>query len=196
MSQTTATPIAATSAKKPSPLKGTKVAAAAPAPTPKVPKRAPKKAAQRPGVETRAGNFVVKHAQPKPLTVSQLNYSLARLNEISKALIEKRSAKLPAEVEAPKLKFDQQYALIAAGKAKLKPRARISGYTNIEDAFTYPTHERALAKHTKVSQARAAAVERITAAVKAEAQAVADKLALAQDGSAALALLEGFAKLK
>ena len=72
------------------------------------------------------------------LTRTQLNYAESRLAAKKNELVRAINAKYP-RIEQPSLTFADMYAQIKAGKAKLKPIADLRPYTDIVDAYDYPT---------------------------------------------------------
>lgn len=129
------------------------------------------------------------------LTKQQISYAIDRLNRITaERIATKVAATIGAEPEAiKKLTFDQQYALIASGKAKLKPRASVQSYTDLNDAHTYPEHEKARAARQKQIDAWEAKKIKVVAAIHAERDKVIDRIMLA-DSAEALDWLDKFAK--
>lgn len=129
------------------------------------------------------------------LTKQQIEHAAMRLNQAAEKRIAVQTGKLdPAPLE-PKLTFDEKCSLIRAGKAQLKPQNQLQSYTDLVDAYSYPTHAKAVEAFKKKKAAHTAAIQKVTERVIAERDRVLDKIMLgvAED---ALAAIDAFSTAK
>jgi hypothetical protein len=132
----------------------------------------------------------------KPLTKTQAEYAKARVTTLTDQRINALKAEAAASISVarpPTLTFSDQYALIAAGKAKLRPLGDIGSYTDLNDAYTYPTHEAQEVAYHKAIAARDRKLKPKIDKIRKEAQTVIDKLVMA-GADEALAALNAYAE--
>jgi len=75
---------------------------------------------------------------------SQIEYACSRIDGIANRKVFAFTASQPAE-QVKAMEFDEMYALIASGKAKLLPRNKVGRHTDIHLAYTYPADHKAVA---------------------------------------------------
>lgn len=71
----------------------------------------------------------------KPMTSAQIKHLEARINYINNAVIRKFEATEPVPKD---LSFQDKYAAIKNGTAKLRPFAALSRYTDLVEAYEFP----------------------------------------------------------
>lgn len=149
--------------------------------------------------ETTAAAFLLTQgvsmtAEKKPVTLTkaQLEYAVQRAKTISQERVDKRVKALgtrPAHWGG--LDDDQKVALIASGKAKLRPSIGYR-YGYLTDSFSYPESASAKAANEKAAKFDAN-VDAIKVDEEKKLVQVTDALYLSGNGQAALAALEAFA---
>lgn len=126
------------------------------------------------------------------LTKQQIGYVTARIESLASQRVAKETTRQAgAEPVKPVLKFEEKYELIRTGKAKLKPFSKLSKYTNLEDAYEYPTFERSVSAYETVIKRRADIEAKVKAKVDAEKQTLIDRVMLG-DADEALDALKAF----
>lgn len=122
------------------------------------------------------------------LTKAQLAHAMLRLNQATEKRVAEATRHIGEKPAVPKLTFDQQFALISAGKAKLKPRSAVSSYTDLNDAYTYPSHEKEVGVASKKVATWEAARNKIIDRIHAERDRVVDQIMLGEANDALVAI--------
>ena len=125
------------------------------------------------------------------LTKQQIDYAFERIDGIVKERVNKKAPPAPERPAA--LKLADKYALVAAGKAVLRPLKDLSQYTDFVDAYDFPEHSKAAKAYDKALEEHVRKVENIRKAEEKKAQKVKDKIMLSGDAEAALKLIEAYA---
>ena len=128
------------------------------------------------------------------LLKAQIDHARVMLQQIAKDKTEKAAKALGDKPVGPAFTFAQRVALIRSGHANLKPIDQLHAYTDLEDAYTYPAHEKAKANHAKLYDAYMAKYEAIAARIEAQAARVLDTIMLG--GADPLQAIEDFKKAK
>lgn len=126
------------------------------------------------------------------LTKAQIEHAAMRLNQVAAKRIAAASHSIGEKPSLPQLTFTEKCDLIRQGKAKLKPQQGLNRCTDLEDAYTYPSHERlveGVKKHIAVWET---AHKKISDRVNAERDRVLDRIMLG-DAADALAAIDAFA---
>ncbi len=127
------------------------------------------------------------------LTSTQIKYAKERIDQVARKRIDTAIAALGAKPERSGFSFADQYKCIAAGKAKLKPLDKVSSYTDLNDAYTYPEREKEVAVHDKRMEVYDHAVENAEKKVLEQKTKLVDQLMLGVDADKVLSLIEKFA---
>lgn len=127
----------------------------------------------------------------RPLTKTQLNYAIDRLNGALNTRLEKAIAHLTVPASVSPLTAEEKYSQIVTGKAKIMPLAEIR-HNYLLASYRYPAHEAkektAAAARTKYAEDCAKAQKPVHAAYRAAM----DTLVMGS-AEAALAVVEAFA---
>lgn len=118
------------------------------------------------------------------LTKRQLEWLETRTKAIIETQVNKFKDTLP---ELPTLGFRDKLAAIRAGKAKLKPDGELNMWTDLGDAYTYPT----FTPIQKKKDEREAMIAKYRRTLEAVQEKVMDN-AILGDAKEALAALESF----
>lgn len=127
------------------------------------------------------------------LTRAQQDYAIERVNQIVNDKLNQIMGEQPPHKVGKSWSDKQKYDAIKDGRAVLKPRNLIH-YDQWQEAFTYPELEAANKDLNKERDAWSAKRQVEYKKLNKAAQKVRDKIMLAGDADAALALLEAFAK--
>lgn len=126
----------------------------------------------------------------KAMTKGQIEHLAARIDgEIGKA-VAAFEAKLP-EVDMARITFKQKVDLIRSGKAVMLPNEKLCSSTDLDDAYTYPTWDKASATNEKLHAKREADIEKFKKPLLAKRQAIMDN-AILGGADEALAALQDF----
>lgn len=118
------------------------------------------------------------------LTKKQLEWLETRTEAAIEARVTKFRGTLP---ELPTLGFRDRLAAIRAGKAKLKPDSELNHWTDLVDAYTYPT----FVPIQKKKDEQEARISQYRKALKSAKEKLMDN-AILGDAKEALAALESF----
>ncbi len=100
----------------------------------------------------------------------QTDYAFERIDSIKASKLRTFASTLP---QAPKsLLFEEQYAEIKNGKAKLKPLADLKSYTDLRDAYVYESDK----KRDEVMKANKPKVEAYEKKINAAVQKLKDDI--------------------
>jgi hypothetical protein len=123
------------------------------------------------------------------ISKTQVTYAVNRVHGIANSKKEAFASSIPLAKGG--LSFTEKVKLIRAGQAKLRPTDELKSYTDLVDAYVFPSD----VAHRKATAAREEKIKQFNGKVDAEVCAITDKLMLG-DAEEALGLIEAFAKKK
>jgi hypothetical protein len=129
------------------------------------------------------------------LTKAQLAHACMRLNQAAEKRIAAAAQHIGVKPTLRTLSFAERCDLIRSGKAKLRPQAALNSYTDLTDAYEYPTHDKAVAGVKKAITTWETAHRKIVEGVHAERDRILDQIMLS-DANDALAAIDAFSGVK
>lgn len=124
------------------------------------------------------------------LTKVQIDHIRSRLSRAAE--VKKSAAKQLLGAKPSMPDFEAKIAEIRAGRAVLLPDSKLTNYTDVDDAFTYPVLDRRAKQDKAAVDAYDRKVASIDAKFDANVESIMDTVLLGGDADEALRLVESF----